>query len=78
MAELRRLGVNSGNFNYKTVTAIEAASRHKLVELLSQGPPKAPGDVLQAAQTEEPEALARKLVGSQRSDDVISAILFSL
>ena len=77
-AELRRLGVTAGAFNYKTITAIEAANRETLVALLEKGPPKAPADVLEAARTDEPEALARRLVGLQNSDSLISAILFSL
>jgi hypothetical protein len=78
LAELRHLGVTAGNFDYKTVSAIEAASRERLVELLIQGPPKASAEVVQLARTAEPEALARKLVESQQADGVISAILFSL
>jgi len=78
LAELRRLGVNAGHFDYKTVSAIEAASRERLAELLIQGPPKASAEMVQLARTAEPEALARKLVESQQADGVISAILFSL
>ena len=78
LAELRRLGVTAGHFDYKTVSAIEAASRERLVELLIQGPPQASAEVVPLARTAEPEALARKLVESQQADGVISAILFSL
>ena len=77
LAELRRLGVGAGNFNYKTVTAIEAADRQRFAEVLKQVSPGMASEVMQLALTEEPEALARKLVETQRSDDLVTTIILS-
>jgi hypothetical protein len=78
LAELRCLGVGAGNWNYKTVTAIESADRERFVALLKQASPHATGEVRQLALTEGPEALARKLIETQRADDLLVGILLSL
>jgi hypothetical protein len=77
LAELQRLGVGLGNWNYATVTAIQKADRQQFVELFQKASPRPSYDLIQFAKSDEPEALARRLVEAGRSDALLPIIMFS-
>jgi hypothetical protein len=76
LAELGRLGVGPGNFNYKTVMAIKGADRARFAEQFKKMAPQAPYELIQAALSDEPEVLARKVVAAH-SVDILPLIIVS-
>ena len=75
LAEVQRLGVTLGAWNYATVTAIQKANRQHFVELFQKASPRPSYELIQLAMSEEPEAFARKVVEVRRSDDALLGII---
>jgi hypothetical protein len=77
LAELQRLGVGLGNWNYATVTALQKADRQQFVELFQKASPRPSCELIQFAMSDEPEALARRLVEAGRADALLPILMFS-